>query len=167
MTSLHACSISTIFILLVYVSWGDLLGLVSYSQAPDRATQISMRFDDANKISAIDKISTKGGDIERKIYFFSAGNYLDGRVSELSYHIKCYESIIADYFTLDDVMTPVTYSVEMSRVLSIFFSGSSVGENITRIKNTLTSDYWSMKIIAYNKIPYDLSQYASFCNKTY
>lgn len=150
--------------LIVTLATADLLGLVYYPKYPSDAILCSVRFDDKNKILAIDKIYSDGREIDRKAYFFVTKVYTLGLIKDFKYSCKTYDSILDDYFTLEDITVPTIYNSSMSRALSIFFSGSWAGENVTRNSDTLVSEYWRMDILAHNSVVVDLIKWTESCS---
>lgn len=151
------------FSLLFVFVFGDFISIVSYFKDPTDKVVCSVRFDDNNKLIAIDKLFSNGKEIDRKMYDFNSEKYLVGLLKDFQYKCTWYDSILLDYFSVNDIIKPVVYNTTMSRVLSIFFSGSWIGENLTRTDNIISCEYWKMEILSYSAINDDLSSLQNSC----
>lgn len=151
--------------ILVGISLASLVGIVSYPKNPEDLLLLSVRFDDSSKLVGITKLFTGNQELESKIYNFNTKRYAVGVVNNFQYKCQWYDSILLDYFNVNDIMVPRTYNMTMSRILSIFFSGSWIGENVTRNNDTIQSDYWSLRVLSHNDYNDDLRPLSNVCNE--
>lgn len=162
-------SIATLSVvcLLILGGWCDLLTLVTFDKAPNSAVACITHFDDDAQIISIDKTYSDNRPLERKVYVFKGGYYNVAKM-DMANNYSCvrYDSILTSYFSLRDILAPLSYGRDFSRTLSIFYSGSWLGEMVTRTGQNLKSDYWSMNIIAYNNASSDLTKYGEACRNS-
>ena len=153
-----------ILLIMVGNSVADLTGVVSYPKNPGSTVLVSVRFDDNNQLTTINKIFSSNQELDSKIYNFNTKRYALGILVDFQYKCQWYDSILTKYFDIDDIMVPTVYDVPMSRTLSLFFSGSWTGENVTRANNILQSDVWQLRILSSDETTSNLYYLLDTCD---
>jgi len=158
-----------LIIILLFITGvlSNLIGIVSFNNVDDKILYI-VKFDDINKLIMIDKIYSyvkdKDDEIEQKIYNFKTAKYLLGSVTNFTYSCKWYDSILLDYLSLKDIITPTKYNQSFSRELAILFTGSWIGEILIRKDNIIGCDLWKFQILSSNNEINNLINYNNSCN---
>lgn len=153
-----------ILLIMVGNSVADLTGVVSYPKNPRDTVLLSVRFDNTNRLTIINKISSNNQELDTKFYNFNDKRYAVGVLIDFQYKCQWYDSIITDYFNVDDIMIPTVYNLSMSRSLSLFFGGFWDGENVTRTNNIVRSDSWQMQVLSVDKTTSNLYYLLDICN---
>ena len=152
-----------VVLLVVTNSIAELTGIVSYPKNPGHTVLVSVRCDDNNKLTTINKIFSNNQELDTKIYNFNTKKYALGTLIDFQYKCRWYDSILIDYFSTNDIIIPTVYNISMSRTLSLFFSGSWAGENVTRIDNIIQSKYWQLQLLSDNNVNSNLYYLVNTC----
>lgn len=165
---LSSVVISVIFLSTVLVTQGVLTGIIHYPKESPNTVLVSARFDNVDKLTTINKMYSNKQEVDTELHSFSTKKYLAGLYVDFQYQRKWYDSILTDYFSVDDIMVPTVYNASMSRSLSLFFTGSWMNnENVTRDAFVIQSKYWQLKIITVDTIRDNLSYLLNTCDTWY
>ena len=144
----------------------NMMSIVTFPKNPFNVVFCSTTFDNINSLISIQKIELSTPEyIESKFYDFQTKKYAISAIKNMVYcGCEWYDNIIDNYFSLNDILnSSQTFNSSMSRTLSIFFSGSWLGEIVSIDKNNIISPYWNMKILIYDKTKNNLSNMIGVC----